>query len=182
VRHLPNVITIIRILFVPVLLILLLSSDKFINCVAAFFYAVVSLTDMLDGYLARRHNAITDTGKLIDPLADKLLISTALIMLISLDRVQAWVVALIIGRELAVTGLRSVASTGGVVIQASSMGKYKTIFQAVAATLLIAHYEYFMIDFHRTGMVFLWIALAITLWSGIDYFWKYFAVQIKERG
>jgi len=103
-------------------------------------------------------------------------------MLVSLDRVPGWVVALIIGRELAVTGLRGVASTGGVVIQASNMGKYKTIFQAVAGTFLIAHYEYFMINFHRTGMVFLWIALAITLWSGIDYFWKYFAVQIKERG
>jgi CDP-diacylglycerol--glycerol-3-phosphate 3-phosphatidyltransferase len=113
VRHLPNVLTFIRILFVPVLLILLLSSNKLMNCVTAFLYAVVSLTDMLDGYLARKYDIITDTGKLIDPLADKLLVSTALIMLLSLDRVPAWVVALIIGRELAVTGLRGVASTGG---------------------------------------------------------------------
>jgi CDP-diacylglycerol--glycerol-3-phosphate 3-phosphatidyltransferase len=152
------------------------------NCVTAFLYAVVSLTDMLDGYLARKYDIITDTGKLIDPLADKLLVSTALIMLLSLDRVPAWVVALIIGRELAVTGLGESHQRGGVVIQASNMAKYKTIIQAVAGTLLIAHYEYFMINFHRTGMVFLWLAFVITLWTGFDYFWKYFSVQINERG
>ena len=179
--NIPNALTLFRILLVPVLLILLLTPDILLNVVAAFVFALASFTDILDGYFARRHNAVTQTGKLLDPLADKLLISTALIMLISLERVQAWIVALIIGRELTVTGLRGMASSEGVVIQASRSGKYKAIFQSVAAFCLIIHGKYLMIDFHRTGMIFLWIALAITLWSGYDYFRRYFTWQVQER-
>jgi len=112
-------------------------------------------------------------GKFLDPLADKILVSATMILLIPLDRIPAWVVMLIVGRELAVTGLRSIAAKEGTVIQASSLGKYKTIFQSVATIGLCLHYEYFHVDFHLIGMVFLWAALGLTLWSGWEYFLRF---------
>ncbi len=154
--------------------------DKLLSGIAGLIFIAVSFTDMLDGYLARARGSVTTLGRLLDPLADKLLIATVLIMLIPLGRVPAWIVVLIIGRELAITGLRGVASSEGIVIPASKLGKNKTIFQLVAIAALLIHYEYYnKIDFHRIGMVFLWIALFLTLWSGIDYFWKYRAQAIK---
>jgi len=155
-------------------------SDKLLSGIAGLIFIVVSLTDMLDGYIARLRGSVTTLGRLLDPLADKLLIATALVMLIPLGRVPAWMVVLIIGRELAITGLRGMASSEGIVIPASKLGKNKTFFQLVAIAALLIHYEYYnKIDFHRIGMVFLWIALFLTLWSGIDYFWRYRAQAIK---
>ncbi len=154
-------------------------SDKLLSGIAGLIFIIVSLTDMLDGYLARLRGSVTTLGRLLDPLADKLLITTALIMLIPLGRVPAWMVVLIVGRELAITGLRGMASSEGIVIPASKLGKSKTIYQLVAASALLIHYEYYKINFHQIGMVFLWIALFLTLWSGIDYFWKYRAQVIK---
>ncbi|UCD83863.1 MAG: CDP-diacylglycerol--glycerol-3-phosphate 3-phosphatidyltransferase [Deltaproteobacteria bacterium] len=155
-------------------------SDKLLSRLAGLAFIVVSLTDMLDGYLARCRGSVTTLGRLLDPLADKLLIVTVLIMLIPLGRVPAWMVVLIVGRELAITGLRGMASSEGIVIPASKLGKNKTIYQLVAVPALLIHYEYYdRIDFHRIGMVFLWIALFLTLWSGIDYFRKYWARTIK---
>jgi CDP-diacylglycerol--glycerol-3-phosphate 3-phosphatidyltransferase len=109
-------------------------------------------------------------GKFLDPLADKILVSLTMIMLIPLGRIPVWMVIVIIAREIAVTGLRGMAVTEGIVIQASALGKYKTIFQSVALLGLCLHYPYFNVDFHVVGMVFLWGALILTLWSGWDYF------------
>jgi len=113
---------------------------------------------------------VTPLGKLLDPLADKLLVSATMIMLLTLNRIPAWIVILIIVREMAVTGLRGIAVIEGKVIEASSLGKYKTIFQSVALICLSLHYQYLKVDFHAVGMAFLWGALILTMWSGLLYF------------
>jgi len=170
---LPNILSLLRIAIAPLLILILISPTKGLSILAGLIFIMASLTDWLDGYLARRSGITTTLGKFLDPLADKLLIVTSLIMLIPLGRAPAWIVALIVGREIAVTGLRSIASTEGVVIAASGLGKYKTTLQIAAVTSLLIHYPLFGVDFHAVGMVFLWIALFLTLWSGIDYFTRF---------
>jgi len=118
---------------------------------------------------------VTPLGKLLDPLADKLLVSAAMIMLLTLNRIPTWIVILVIAREMAVTGLRGIAVIEGKVIEASSLGKYKTIFQSVALICLSLHYRYFKVDFHAVGMTFLWGALILAIWSG----WLYFRMVKK---
>lgn len=137
---------------------------------AALLFGLASITDILDGYFARRQGSVTVLGKFLDPLADKLLVSMTMIMLIPLGRIPVWVVIVIITREMAITGLRAVAVSEGIVIQASPLGKYKTILQAVAMLGLCLHYTYFRVNSHVVGMTFLWGALVLTLWSGWDYF------------
>jgi CDP-diacylglycerol--glycerol-3-phosphate 3-phosphatidyltransferase len=155
---------------------------KVFSLLASLLFVTASFTDFLDGYIARRWNLESSLGKFLDPLADKLLVAVALIMLIPLGRVPSWMVAVIIGREILVTGLRVVAITEGLVIAASKLGKYKTVFQIAAVTCLLMHYEYqlfgtspyLLVSFHEVGMGLLWVALFITVWSGIDYFRKFF--------
>ncbi len=153
----------------PVLILLLLSPGKFLSIFSALLFWIASLTDLLDGYIARKYNASSSLGKFLDPLADKLLVSTSLIMLVSLGRAPAWMVALIIGREIAVTGLRTMAISDGIVIESSKFGKYKTLSQISAIIGLLLHYSFWSINFHVVGMVLLWIALVMTLWSGAEY-------------
>ena len=171
--NLPNAISLLRIFTAPILILLLISPNKKTSLIAAIVFAVAALTDWLDGYLARRMGVETTFGKFLDPLADKLLIATSLVMLIPMGRVPVWMAALIIGREIAVTGLRAVVSMEGVIISASRLGKYKTVFQIVSVIALLVHYKFLGIDFHIVGMAFLWIALVLTLWSGVDYFVKF---------
>jgi CDP-diacylglycerol--glycerol-3-phosphate 3-phosphatidyltransferase len=166
----------------PVLVIMLLSPGMALSAAAAAFFTLVSLTDWLDGYLARRMGIITPLGKFLDPLADKILITTAFIMLIPLGRVPAWVVALIIGREMAVTGLRAIASNMGVVIAARRLGKYKTFSQIAALVALMLHYRYLDIDFHAIGTLLLAVAFALTIWSGVDYFVGFFRANALPEG
>src|SRR5919205_2863976 len=135
---LPNVLTVFRILLVPVLVAALLSGAAYGDLLAAVVFAIASLTDALDGWIARRRRTESTFGKLMDPLADKLLVIAALISLVSLDRLAAWVAMVIIARELAVTGLRSLAAERGVVIAASWLGKVKTLLQIAAIICLIA--------------------------------------------
>lgn len=170
----PNILSLSRICVSPILLIILQYPDKFIGIVSAVLFLLVALTDWLDGYLARKYSEVTTLGKFLDPLADKLLVVTALIMLVDLERAPAWIVAVIIARELAVTGLRAVAVDTGVVIAASWLGKLKTVSQIVAIVPLLIHYEYFGVDFHGFGTAVLWVALLATIWSGVDYFYKFF--------
>ncbi len=172
--NLPNSLSIIRIVTAPVLVVLLLSPGKSLSVISAIIFALVCITDWLDGYFARKRGIITTLGKFLDPLADKILITTAFIMLIPLGRVPAWMVALIIGREIAVTGLRAIASNIGVVIEANRMGKYKTVAQIVALVPLIIHFKFYGVDFHLIGTALLLAAFALTMWSGIDYFVKFF--------
>ena len=180
---LPNLLTLFRMFVTPLFFILFFSfPTKVFSLLASLLFALASLTDFLDGYIARRWNLETSLGKFLDPLADKLLVAVALIMLIPLDRVSSWMVAVIIGREILVTGLRVVAVTEGLVISASRLGKYKTVLQILSVICLLIHYEYqlniqsssFLINFHEMGLGLLWIAMFVTVWSGIDYFRKFF--------
>lgn len=177
--NLPNYLTLFRIALIPVLLVFLTSPAELLSFMAALVFSIASITDWLDGYIARKRGIVTTLGKFLDPVADKLLITAALIMLVGLGRVPGWMVVVIIGREIAVTGLRSIASSEGIVIEASELGKGKTIFQISALIGLLLHYEYFSIDFHATGMAILWIALVMTAWSGFDYFYKFMKVILK---
>ncbi len=172
--NLPNSLSIVRIGAAPILVVLLLSPGRGLSVISAVIFALVCVTDWLDGYLARKKGIITSLGKFLDPLADKILITTAFIMLIPLGRVPAWIVALMIGREIAVTGLRAIASDIGVIIGASRMGKYKTIAQIFCLVPLIVNYKFYGIDFHALGTAFLLIAFVLTMWSGMDYFIKFF--------
>lgn len=172
--NLPNRLSIIRICMAPVLVVMLHYQGEGLSVAAAIVFSLVCATDWLDGYLARKRGIVTTLGKFLDPLADKLLITTAFIMLIPLGRVPAWMVALMIGREMAVTGLRAIASNSGVVIQASRLGKFKTVSQIVCLVPLIIHYPFFGVDFHMIGYLLLYLSFILTVWSGVDYFARFF--------
>jgi len=170
VFNLPNSLTFFRIACIPLVLLFLKISGKTGSFLAALLLALAFITDMLDGYLARRYASVTTLGKFLDPLADKILVSVTMIMLIPLQRIPVWMVIVIIAREMAVTGLRGIAVSEGIVIQASRWGKYKTVFQSVSLVGLCLHFTYLHINFHVVGMILLWVALALTVWSGWDYF------------
>ena len=170
---LPNGLTIIRILAIPIILILLFYPGQTYQLITAFFFLLIAVTDTIDGYLARRRGLVTTLGKFLDPLADKLLIVTALVALIPARGVPLWMVIVIVGREIAVTGLRGIAVSQGIVIASSALGKYKTVFETVSIFFLILSGEYFSIQFHPVGMGFLWIALILAVFSGVDYFQKF---------
>jgi CDP-diacylglycerol--glycerol-3-phosphate 3-phosphatidyltransferase len=174
--NLPNSLTLFRVACIPVLVVLLFFPHKATSFLAALVFALASISDLLDGFLARRQQLVTTFGKFLDPLADKLVVSAALIMLIPLGRAPAWMVVVIVGRELAITGLRSMAVSEGKVISADELGKKKMVFQIVAILGLLLHYEYFGINFHAVGMFFLWLAVVLTLWSGINYFRRFWDV------
>lgn len=164
-ENIPNLLTLIRIIMIPIFLIVSsLPNSLFWHVVAAVLFAVASLTDYLDGYLARKWKVVTNFGKFADPLADKMLVMSAFIMLVGLGMAPAWVVALIICRELAVTGLRLLlVETGGEVLAAAMPGKIKTATQMLAVILLFCH-------FSLLGQIMLYISLFFTLYSGYDYF------------
>ena len=180
--NLPNMLTAFRLVCIPLVIVFLSFQGRLTSFLAALFIGMAFITDILDGFFARKYGAETVLGKFLDPLADKILVSVTMIMLIPLGRIPILMVILIIARELAVTGLRSVAVSEGIVIQASQLGKYKTIFQAVAVLGLALHYEYFDVNFHVVGMIFLWIALIQTLWSGWDYFRQFYKVFAPKKG
>jgi CDP-diacylglycerol--glycerol-3-phosphate 3-phosphatidyltransferase len=164
--NVPNVLTVLRILLVPVLVVALLAKSDGGDLMAAVVFAAASLTDFIDGHLARSRNSITTFGKLMDPIADKLLIVAALVALVSLGRLDAWVAMVIIAREFAVTVLRVAAGAQqGVVIPASPLGKLKTATQVLMVMTLIA--------FHGRGLaihLLIYVTVAITVLSGLDYF------------
>ncbi len=172
IRH-PNSLTLFRVAAMPILIILLLFENRLCSILAALVFSVAAITDYFDGYIARRYQLVSTLGKIMDPLADKLLVSTAFIMMIPLGRVPAWMICIILGRELAVTGLRNIIVERGEDVSASKLGKFKTGFQIAAIIPLLLHYTFFGIDFHAIGYILLWIALVITLWSGIDYFVRF---------
>src|SRR5947209_2564115 len=163
--NLPNLLTVLRIMLVPVLVVALLGNTPAGDVLAAVVFALASLTDFIDGYLARTRDSITTFGKLMDPLADKLLIVAALVSLVSLDRLAAWVAMVIISREIAVTGLRTLAAERGVVLSASWLGKVKTALQIAAVfALIVVNPATVWVD------VLVYAAVAMTVISGVDYF------------
>lgn len=170
--NLPNTLTMGRIILVPVFMIALLCAIPSGSYWAAFIFILASFTDFLDGYLARKNNQVTNFGKIMDPLADKLLVAAALISLVQLGDVPAWIAILILGREFAVTGLRSVAASEGIVVAASKLGKFKTVTQMIALVLLILKADILAWTGYNIGMLFLYLALFMTVYSGVDYFIK----------
>jgi CDP-diacylglycerol--glycerol-3-phosphate 3-phosphatidyltransferase len=179
-KTLPNILSLSRVFIIPFIVVLfeiIRYMDPFnttmleqISFMCAVLFSIGGLTDFFDGYFARKYQGVTNLGKLLDPITDKLLISTTMIMLVSINRLHAWIVVLIIGREIAVTGLRALTASSGIIIPASLEGKYKMTFQIVAVIGLLIHYTYFGVNFQRVGMLFIWIALFVTLWSGMNYF------------
>lgn len=181
VGRVPNLLCLLRIAVTPVVVAILFFPGPIPSLVAASIFFLASITDVLDGYIARLQKSETPVGKLLDPLADKVLINSVMIMLIPLGRIPAWMVALIIAREVAVTGLRGIATMQGLVIAASNWGKAKTVLQTSALMGLLLHYRYLGIDFHLLGMFLMWIAFIVTLGSGFDYFFKFYREYLKKN-
>jgi CDP-diacylglycerol--glycerol-3-phosphate 3-phosphatidyltransferase len=174
--NLPTALTLVRIFAVPLIVALLLTKDHML--VAALIFLAASLTDLLDGYLARKRGQITTLGVLLDPVADKLLISSAFIALIPHNVVPAWMVVIIIGREFAVSGLRSIASSQGFTISASELGKIKMVAQVAAITLLIVGHEIPL--FRTVGELALYAVVLFAVVSAVDYF-RTFWNRIDDR-
>lgn len=182
VFNLPNAISMMRIGVIPPLFALLFSPGPVMSLAIAILFIAAALTDLLDGYIARRYQIVTTMGKFLDPIADKLIVNTAMILLIPIGRIPAWIVAIIIIRDFAVDGIRNIASSEGMVIQASPLGKRKTLCQIFAVSALMIHYPFIGADAHRIGMVILYIALILTVTSGFDYFFKFYRHSIRSNG
>jgi len=179
----PNVLTFLRIASVPLLVYLLTFPGPTPSAIAAGVFFLASITDFLDGYIARSYGSGTDLGKFLDPLADKLVVTAVLIMLAAMPRmprVPAWMVVVLVSRELLVTGLRAVAASRGRIVGAEDLGKYKMALQSIALHGLLIHYTYFHVDFFAAGMFLLWMATVLTVWSGIDYFIKLWSVIVPR--
>ena len=172
--NLPNCLTLTRIFAAPLVVVLLYHEGPLTCFGAALLFTLASITDLLDGHIARRDNLVTSFGKFLDPLADKVLICSALIMLTCLHRVAAWMTIVIVCRELMVTGLRAMAADEGVVIAADRFGKWKTILQCTAVVPLTIHYPLMGINVHALGEFLLYIALALTVVSGVNYIYSYY--------
>lgn len=181
----PNILTLLRILAIPVVVLILLPPAgreiSFVRSVAAFsLFVAATITDLFDGYIARRFHMVTSLGKLLDPLADKLLVCAAMMMLISPGRVPAWMAVIVVAREIGVTALRGVASSEGVIIAASKLGKAKTLLLNIGVAALILHYPILGIPVHGVGMVFLAAGIVLTAWSGLDYFLRFVGETFKK--
>ena len=178
---LPNVLSLFRIACVPLVIGLLASPTPATRRIAALLFLAASITDYLDGYLARRRGIVSTLGQFLDPLADKLLVAAVLVMLVASPdgpRVPAWIAAVIIARELAVTGLRAIAMQRGIAVPADELGKYKMLTQIFALQALLLSERISIpplgieVDAWAAGMRFLWVALVLSVWSGLDYHWK----------
>ncbi|MBX3321033.1 MAG: CDP-diacylglycerol--glycerol-3-phosphate 3-phosphatidyltransferase [Nitrospira sp.] len=181
--NVPNVLTLLRILLIPVFIILFVNPTPDQSLAAAIVFAVAAVTDMLDGYIARRTGQVTKLGKLLDPLADKLLVLSALILLMNVERVSALVVLLIVGRELAVTGIRAIAAGEGMIIPAETTGKYKMALQVVAIILLILEGTGLAAlgNMHLAGSFTLYLSLVFGYVSGGQYVWSFWK-QVVAKG
>ncbi|MBS4535991.1 CDP-diacylglycerol--glycerol-3-phosphate 3-phosphatidyltransferase [Clostridium sp. D2Q-14] len=170
--NLANKLTLFRIFLVPIFMIFLLSNISYGRIIAAIIFIVAALTDMLDGHIARSRNLITNFGKFMDPLADKILVSAALISLTEMGEIAAWMVVIIISREFAITGLRVLAASDGITIAASKWGKIKTITQLIALTSILINnfpFNYINFSFDRIMLI---LAVIFTIISGVDYIYK----------
>ncbi len=179
--NLPNLLTLSRILAVPLIIILLYSDNRWLNLLTAVLVVIAAITDGLDGYVARKYGFESNLGKLLDPLADKILLLSTMVMLVHLQRAPAWIVCLILCRETAVTGLRAIAADRGKVIAASALAKYKTIFQVVAVVALVIHYPFLGANAHTVGTFFLWVAFLYTMWTGYNYFRDTFSLLMTNE-
>lgn len=181
--NVPNLLTLTRILLIPVFVVLFATPDPSRSIAAAVVFVVAAVTDLLDGYLARRSGQVTKLGKLLDPIADKLLVLSALILLVNVDRVSALVAILIIAREVAVTGIRAIAAGEGMIIAAETTGKYKMALQVVAIVLLILEGTALSAlgNLHLAGTVTLYLSLVLGYVSGAQYVWSFWK-QVATKG
>lgn len=187
--NLPNMLTMGRILVIPLFVYLTYEGDPWSSVMAASLFTLAAVTDVIDGFLARRWNMITVTGKLLDPLADKLIVAAALVMMVRLGRIHAWVVIVLLSREFIVTGLRQVAASEGLVIAAGQEGKWKTALQLVGIVSLCIHYTHpvfflvgwYPVNFNFVGKVFVYTSTAFSVWSAGKYFQAFFN-RLGNRG
>jgi CDP-diacylglycerol--glycerol-3-phosphate 3-phosphatidyltransferase len=179
IKNLPNALTLFRIFLVPILVVVLLTKFEGREYVGLAIFLLAAVTDFLDGWLARRYNEVTRLGMLLDPIADKLLVSCAFISLVELKLAPAWMVAVIIGREFAVSGLRSIAIQQGVTIPASPLGKGKMVSQVIAISLLILGHE--LGEFLFVAKIALWAVVVFAIGSGVDYFLKFWRRVLSMR-
>lgn len=170
--NLANKITLFRVVLIPVFMLVLYSDIEGAQTIAAIIFIFASMTDMLDGYIARSRNLVTNFGKFVDPLADKLLVSAALISLVEMGKIPAWVVVVIIAREFTITGFRTIAASEGITIAASPWGKIKTISQLIAISLLLLNNVVFRNFGIPMDNIMLYLALIFTIISGVDYLYR----------
>lgn len=187
--NLPNMLTLGRIVIIPLFVWLLYDGDPWFSVLAAAVFTLAAVTDVIDGFLARRWNMITVTGKLLDPLADKLIVAAAMVMMVRLGRIPAWIVIVLLSREFIVTGLRQVAASEGLVIAAGQEGKWKTALQLVGIIALCVHYthpvflvvRWYDIDFNVIGKALVYLSTAFSVWSAGVYF-QAFLARLGQRG
>jgi CDP-diacylglycerol---glycerol-3-phosphate 3-phosphatidyltransferase len=180
VLNLPNTLTLSRIFLTPLLVVVLLTRIDGKEIYGVVIFVVAALTDYLDGYIARKRNQVTDVGKLLDPIADKLLITSAFISLVELNLAPAWMVVIIVGREFAVSGIRSIAASQGYVMPANALGKLKTVCQVLTIVVLIVADTYIE-PWERFGRFLLWVTVAISLVSAVNYLWIFLRVGSNSR-
>ena len=190
--NLPNVVTMGRVLLVPFVLLMIDNYNPLRTFLASLLYIGAAAGDALDGYLARKRNQVSVLGKFLDPLADKLIVTAVLVTMVALGRAPAWLVVLLIGRDLAINGLRSIASAQGLVIAASDGGKIKTALQLVAIMTMLIHFRYPLlgseiifgqpigVDYHRVGLMLLYLSAIVSMASGADYMRKFFSAAWRS--
>lgn len=168
--NLPNSLTVARLIMIPVFLLVASMKVHYADFYAAGIFIIAAITDGLDGYLARKKNQTTILGQFLDPVADKILVASALIILVEIGRIPGWIAIIFVSREIAVTGLRAVAIVQGIIIAASFLGKIKTVTQIIAiSALLLNNFPFSLLNF-PFAYVALTVAMVFTLWSGLDYF------------
>ena len=184
--NLPNLVTMGRVVLVPFVLIFMDNFSPVRSFIASLLYLGAAVGDALDGYLARSRGEVSMLGKFLDPLADKLIVTAVLVFMVALGRVPAWVVVVLIARDLAINGLRSVASAQGLVIAASDGGKIKTAFQLVAIMMLLIHFRYpvlatsIQLDYHRVGLIVLYLSMGVSVISGAQYLRNFFYAVLRQ--
>jgi len=179
--NLPTKLTILRLLLIPVIVSFLCIPGRTTNLIAAILFFIAALSDLFDGLLARKYNCVTTMGKLLDPMIDKLLVAIVLIFLVELHRVEGWMAAVILAREITITTLRAIAAEKGEIIAARWSGKIKTLFQLSSLNLLILHYSYFSLNMQKIGTYLLWGALLLSIISGVEYFKRFYRLTLGSK-
>jgi CDP-diacylglycerol--glycerol-3-phosphate 3-phosphatidyltransferase len=184
--NLPNLVTMGRVLLTPFVLFFIDNFNPLRSFIASLLYLGAAAGDALDGYLARSRGQVSTLGKFLDPLADKLIVTAVLVYMVELGRVKAWIVVVLIARDLAVNGLRSIASAQGLVIAASDSGKIKTALQLVAIMMLLIYFRYpvlgtnIILQYERVGTIVLYLSMVVSLFSGAQYMRDFFAVALRQ--
>lgn len=187
--NLPNMLTLARIAVIPIFVLFTYDADPFYSLLAGGLFTLAAVTDVIDGFLARRWNLVTVVGKFMDPLADKLIVMAALVMMIRLGRIPAWVVIVLLSREFIVSGLRTIAASEGMVIAAGQEGKWKTSLQLVGLIALCVHYVHrtdlvfatYDVDYNSVGQILVYLSTVMSVWSAVVYF-RAFLQMLSKRG